>query len=266
VFPRLLQFGSLTIPTHGACVALGLVLALMLSLRTARVLRLDEAAVWDLGFIAIIANIMGGRMVLFVTHWREIVEYPRLVLVVNEHSPAVLWGGIAVMLAAGGVYLQRKKLPVMRTLDAIAAPLMLASAMACVGDFAAGAGFGSTTNVLWAVTYSSRFALAWSGTPLGVRVHPVQMYEAALELLLCAGLLWLLRTKRHAGEVMGAALAADGVIRFMMELYRGERGTEFLDGMQKAALGMIVLGGMLWMRPGMHAANQSTQESSEDAQ
>ena len=73
----------MTIPTHGACVALGLVLALGLSLRMARAMRLDEIAVWDLGFNAVIAYIVGGRVVLFATHWRELMEYPRLLLVVK---------------------------------------------------------------------------------------------------------------------------------------------------------------------------------------
>jgi phosphatidylglycerol:prolipoprotein diacylglycerol transferase len=253
MFPLLLKYGSLTIPAHGACVALGLVLGLMLALRTAQRLELDGLAVWDLGFIAIVGYIVGGRVVLFVTHWRELAQYPALILVVNGHSPAVLWGGCGVALAACALSLWHHPLPIRRTMDALAAPVALASALASVGAFAAGADYGSASNVPWAVRFHSRYALMWSGTPLNVPLHPVQLYGAAAELLIC-GVLLVLLARRHAdGEVFGGWLALSGVARFVLEFYRGERGVEFfggfLDGRQLLALVMIAAGGILWMRP-----------------
>jgi len=248
-----MQFGSTSIPAHGACVALGLMLGLMLSLRTARRLELEEMAVWDLGFIAIVGYIVGGRVVLFVTHWRELTRYPALILVVNGHSPAVLWGGFGVMLAACALSLWQHPLPLRRTLDALAPPLALASALAAVGAFAAGAQFGSACDMPWAVRFHSRYALMWSGTPLNVPLHPVQLYEAAAELIICGALLMLLARAHADGEIFGGWLALTGVARFVLEFYRGERGVEFfggfLDGRQALALVMIAAGGILWMRP-----------------
>jgi len=251
MFPRLVQFDALTIPAYSALIALGLMLGLLLATRTSRLLRLDADEIWTLAFTAIASYIIGGRVVLFVTHWRELVQYPALLLVVNSHSPAVLYGGIAVALAVCAVSLWRHPLPLRRTLDALAAPIALAEALSCVGAFAGGAEYGTATTVPWAVTFHSRYALMWSGTPLNVPLHPVQLYEAAIELLLC-GLLLILLTMRHRdGEVFGAWLFLVGIARFVLEFYRGNRGVELFGGLldltQVTAFAMIAAGGILWM-------------------
>jgi phosphatidylglycerol:prolipoprotein diacylglycerol transferase len=251
MFPRLLQFGALNIPTHSALIALGLALGLLLAVRTSRLLKLDADATWNLAFTAIASYIVGGRVVLFVTHWRELVQYPALLLVVNSHSPAVLYGGICVALAVCAVSLWRHPLPLRRTLDALAAPIALAATLACVGAFAGGADYGAPTTLPWAVTFHSRYALMWFGTPLNIPLHPVQLYEGAIELLLCAFLLLLLKIPHRDGEIFGAWLFFAGIARFVLEFYRVNRGIELFGGLldltQAASLAMIVAGGILWM-------------------
>jgi phosphatidylglycerol:prolipoprotein diacylglycerol transferase len=251
MFPRLAQFGSLTIPTYSALIALGLVLGMLLAVRTSRRLGLDADAIWSVAFTAIASYIVGGRVVLFVTHWRELVQYPALLLVVNSHSPAVLYGGIGVALAVTAVSLWRHPLPLRRTLDALAAPAALAASLGCVGAFGGGAEYGTATTVPWAVTFHSRYALMWAGTPLNMPLHPVQLYEAAIELLLCEFLLILLQMRHRDGEVFGGWLFLAGIARFVLEFYRGNRGVEFFGGLldltQVAALAMIAAGGILWM-------------------
>src|ERR1700744_6561027 len=111
MFPRLLQLGSLTIPTQGALIALGLMLALLLSVRTSRLLGLDVDRVWNLAFLAIFSFILGGRIVLFATHWRDYASYPAAMLAVSIHSPAILIGGAAIAFAACIVSLRMHPLP-----------------------------------------------------------------------------------------------------------------------------------------------------------
>jgi len=251
MFPRLVQFGMVTIPTHGAFIALGLMLALLLAVRTSRLLALDADAVWNLSFLAIFSFIVGGRVVLVATHWREYASYPSLLLVVSIHSPAVLAGGCGIALACCAVSVWLHPLPIRRTLDALTPPLVLGYALACVGAFAAGADYGSVTDVPWAVRFHSRYALMWSGTPQDVPLHPVQLYQAGFELLLCAFLLFLLKRHHRDGEICGAWLFLGGISHFVFEFWRGDRGTELFGGLldvtQAVALLMIVAGGILYM-------------------
>jgi phosphatidylglycerol:prolipoprotein diacylglycerol transferase len=247
MFPRLVQFGALTIPTQGACIALGLMLALLLAVRTSRLLSLDTDRVWNLSFLAVFSFIVGGRLVLFATHWRDYAGHPSYLLVVSIHSPALLIGSTVIALAACAISLRMHPLPILRTLDALAPPLALGYAFACIGAFASGAEYGAPTSLLWAVRFHSRYALMWSGTPQDVLLHPVQLYQAAFELLLCGFLLWLLTKNHRTGEICGAWLFLGGIGHFVFEFWRGDRGTGFLDATQVVALLMIVAGSILYL-------------------
>jgi phosphatidylglycerol---prolipoprotein diacylglyceryl transferase len=261
MFPRLVQFDLLTIPTQGACIAFGLMLALLLAVRTSRLLALDADRVWNLAFLATLSFILGGRIVLLLTHWRDYSAYPAMLLAVSIHSPALLIASTAIALAACIISLrleEKDPLPILRTLDALTPPLVLGYAFACIGAFASGADYGTPTTLPWAVRFHSRYALLWNGTPQDVPLHPVQLYQATFEFLLCAFLYWLLSRNARAtrsfrpcaqqdGEITGAWLFLGGISHFVFEFYRGGRGTELFDTTQISALLMIVLGAILWM-------------------
>jgi phosphatidylglycerol---prolipoprotein diacylglyceryl transferase len=261
MFPRLVQLGALTIPTQGALIALGLMLALLLAVRTSRLLSLNADRVWNLAFLAIFSFLIGGRLVLIATHFRDYAAYPALLLTVSIHSPAVLIGGAAIALAACLISLRLYPLPILRTLDAITSPLVLGYAFACLGAFASGADYGTPTTLPWAVTFHSRYALMWNGTPQDIPLQPVQLYQAAFEFLLCGLLYWLLSRSARAtrssrpcaqqGEITGAWLFLGGISHFLFEFVRGDRGTELFGGLfdltQLLALLMIVLGGILYL-------------------
>ena len=251
MFPRLVQFGALTIPTQGALIALGLMLALLLSVRTSRLLGLNPDRVWNLAFLAVFSFILGGRIVLFATHWRDYAQYPAMMLTVSIHSPAILIGGFAIALAACIIYLRLHPLPILRTFDALTPPLVLGYAFACLGAFASGADYGTPTTLLWAVHFHSRYALMWNGTPQDIPLHPVQLYQAAFEFLLCGFLLFLLKKNLKDGRITGAWLFLGGISHFLFELIRGNRGTELFGGLfdltQALALLMVAIGAILWM-------------------
>ena len=77
-----------------------------------------------------------------------------------------------------------------------------------------------------AITFTDPFAAANVGTPLGVPLHPTQLYEAGAELLI---LVLLLATERKgrpfAGRTFWLYMLLYAVSRFIIEFYRGdERG------------------------------------------
>ena len=56
----------------------------------------------------------------------------------------------------------------------------------------------------WAVTYNDPLAARWSGTPLGVPLHPVQAYSALVFLTLSIFLLVWLPAQQAAGRCGGS--------------------------------------------------------------
>ena len=87
---------------------------------------------------------------------------------------------------------------------------------------AAGCCYGRPTDVAWAITFTNPLAAANVGTPLGIPLHPTQIYEAGAELLI---LVILLATERRgrpfAGRTFWAYMLLYAISRYLVEIYRG---------------------------------------------
>jgi phosphatidylglycerol:prolipoprotein diacylglycerol transferase len=98
-----------------------------------------------------------------------------------------------------------------------------------LGCLAAGCCYGRPTDVAWAITFTNPLAAANVGTPLGIPLHPTQIYEAGAELLI---LVILLATERRgrpfAGRTFWAYMLLYAISRYIVEIYRGDPRGEIL--------------------------------------
>ena len=69
------------------------------------------------------------------------------------------------------------------------------------------------------------------GVPLGLPLHPTQLYEAAGNLIIFLGLLLAHRGKTRDGAIFLWYLLSYGALRFTVEMFRGDpgRGSYFGD-------------------------------------
>jgi phosphatidylglycerol:prolipoprotein diacylglycerol transferase len=180
------------------------------------------------------------------------------------HHPLLAGVGALTGLAAAAFYARRKRMPFAATADALAAPLALGLALEQFGALLAGSEFGTETTVRWAVTYTNPLTARWSGTPLGVPLHPVQAYEGLAFLTLSLLLLVGLPVRRRAGDVAGLGLVGLGVAVYVTEIWRDweGRGVLFggaLDGPQVAAILFVLAGALVLMeRKGRSAGNEAS--------
>jgi phosphatidylglycerol:prolipoprotein diacylglycerol transferase len=122
----------------------------------------------------------------------------------------------------------------------------------------------------WAVTYTNPLAAIWSGTPLGVPLHPVQAY-AALAFFALAVLLWVwLPLERRRGDVAGLWLMGAGVTIYLTEIWRDwvGRGSLFhgvIDGPQIAAVFLVLAGALVLLeRKAVPHAEQQAAPAAEN--
>jgi phosphatidylglycerol---prolipoprotein diacylglyceryl transferase len=258
VHPVLFNIGALLIPSYGAVAALGVLLALVLGQRTARIAGMVPAQVWNLSITALFAALIGSRILLLVLNWRDVKEHPMWMLgLATIHHPLLVIAGMAPGGLAAFVYARWQRLPLLNTADTLAAPITLGIACEQLGALLAGSAFGTDTHVRWAVTYTNPLAARWSGAPLGVPVHPVQAYAAIAFLTLALLLLVILPARRQHGDVAGVALMGAGVIVFVTEFWRDWEGRGALlrgalDGPQVASIVMVLAGAVL-LRKRAHA-------------
>lgn len=243
--------------------AAGVLLALFLAQRTARIVSVDAVEVWNLSVLSLFAALAGERLLLVAVNWSVLKLHPSWLLgLAMVHHPLLA----AMGALSGGVcaawYVRRKKLEAWAVADVLAAPLALGLAFEQLGALLAGSGYGTDAagTLPWAVTYTSTFAANWSGTPLGTPLHPVQGYAALAFLTLSIFLLVCLPVRRQAGDVAGLCLMGIGVAVYFTERWRDPEGRGLvlngaLDGPQVAAI-VLLLAGAILLRDRRNPAKQ----------
>lgn len=259
------RFGQFTVGTYGLFYALGFLLALRLGVALARREEIDSSRMVDLGIVALLAGFVGAKATLYLIDARYYYEHPAEILR-NLRSAGVFYGGFALAAAAGVVYVRRYRLPLARIADLAAPPLALGQAIGRIGCFAAGCCYGRACDLPWAVTFSDPAAFQLTGVPLGVALHPTQIYHALADLLILAITLRLLKRRRAPGQVFWVYVLLYAVLRFCVEAWRGDaaRGVFFggaLSTSQLIAVPAALLAVLMLVRLGRAAGPSPARKS-----
>jgi phosphatidylglycerol---prolipoprotein diacylglyceryl transferase len=251
VHPVLIHIGAFVIPSYGAVAALGVLAGLIVAQRTALAARLNPGQIWNLCVIALFAALVAQRLLLIGINMSDLRQHPSwLLTLAMVHHPLLAGAGAAAALVAAALYAHRKRLPFRTTADALAAPLALGMAFEQLGALLAGSDYGTEAQIPWAVTYTNPLAAMWSGTPLGIPLHPVQAYAAMAFLTLSVFLLVWQPAILQRGDLAGLWLMGTGVIVFITELWRDPEGRGVmlngaLDGPQLAAIILVLFGAVV---------------------
>jgi len=218
----------LFLPTYGVLFAAGALTAWWWFLRRARTLPVHEEKVFNLGFYALLAGIVGAKATLIAVEWRYYLDHPREILD-SIRSAGVLMGGVLAGSLAFALYARRNRLPLYPLADAVAAPLALAQAVGRLGCFAAGCCYG-VPGRFCAVTFTDPVAAAQTGVPLNIPLVPTQLIQMGSDLVLAAILSVLWRRKLEpAGAVFWWYVLLYSLTRGVIEFWRGDsvRGVFF---------------------------------------
>jgi phosphatidylglycerol---prolipoprotein diacylglyceryl transferase len=239
--PILFEFGGFTIYSYGVLLAAAYLLGLQFALIRARSRGLDRERVMDLGIWIIISALVGAKLLLLVVDYRPFLANPRSIVDLLR-SGGVFYGGLIAAVTVALVYIWRHRMPMWTTTDVFAPGIALGHVVGRLGCLLAGCCFGRPTSVPWAISFHDPNAFATSGTPLGVSLHPTQLYEAGAEALILVFLLALERRGRpFPGRTFWSYMLLYGNSRFIIEFYRGDpRGTVF-DALSTSQFVSIIL-------------------------
>lgn len=236
--PTLFHLGHLQLPTFGLLAALGLMAALSLVLRCARLAGLPPDALWDATLFAVIAAFASSRLLLVVTNFHSFLSYPVLLLMM----PSLTGLGLLLTAIATAIYVRAKRLPGLAVLDGWAPPATLLWAFLALGHLAEGSDPGLPSRAPWAVRVPPDPDLQ----------QPVALFAAVVALAITGLLFRHLRLRPRAGTTASLALLAVGVTQFLLTFlrqpypYAPDAPNFPLDPIQFAALGMIVAAGLLY--------------------
>jgi len=228
VYPELFSLGPITVYSYGVLLAVSYLLGLWLAMRRARAWGLDANRVLDLGIYIIIAALIGAKLLLLVVDFDQFRRSPADLLSLAR-SGGVFYGGLILAVLVAFWYVHKHRLPLWTTCDVFAPGIALGHVTGRLGCLAAGCCYGRPTSLPWGVTFTNPLAAANVGTPLGIPLHPTQIYEAGAELLI---LVVLLATEKRGrpfpGRTFWGYMFLYAVSRYIIENYRGDpRGTVF---------------------------------------
>lgn len=229
MLPILIKIGSFTLHTYGLMLALGMFIAFEYVLRSSRKFNLSEKLVTDLFFYALLFGLIGGRLFYVMTNWQAYSKNLIDVLKVWEGG-MVFFGGAICAVIAGIIYCRVKKVDFWFVADVFAPAIPLAHVFGRLGCFFAGCCYGKICYLPWAVTFKNPEGLA----PLNQPVHPTQMYEAFVNLLIFLVLFFLGRVKHSVGKVFLLYILLYSAARFTIEFLRGDERGVFLWGYSPA--------------------------------
>jgi phosphatidylglycerol:prolipoprotein diacylglycerol transferase len=259
MYPRLLTFpafdlfgrtvGPLALPTYGVLLVLGMLAGLWVVTRQARKQGLVAETITDMAVYAIIAGLIGAKLLLLVVEWPYYSRNPREMLSLFQ-SGGVFYGGLLGAIPVAFWYARKHRLDGWKTADVLAPGVVLGQAVGRIGCFMAGCCYGKPANVPWAVTFNDVYANRNVGTPLDTPLHPTQLYESLACFLIFGFLLWMAPRKRFHGQVLLAYVALYAVARFVIEFFRGDAVRGFVLGgrfstSQLIALLMLLAAGLV---------------------
>lgn len=230
MYPKLFELGPVTIHTYGLLLAVAYLTAIALAAHLAERDGIPRNRSWDLGFIIVISSILGAKLLMVLGDLESYASEPsRLISAEFWQAGGVYYGGLLGAILGSFLYLWTTgAIPFWKAADAAAPAIALGQSVGRLGCLAAGCDYGRPTDVPWAITFTSEYAHRFVGVPLGTPLHPSQIYEALATSVLLFFLIILYRRRKFEGQVFCIYLVAYGIVRFLLEFYRGDLDRGFL--------------------------------------
>ena len=241
--PYALQIGSFSIHWYGVMAAIGFLIASYLLGKNYRFVNgLTKDQCDTMIIIALVAGLIGARTYHVIEFFHEDGFDRDLLSIFYLHRGGlVFYGGFILAFVSVVFYTRKHKLDTIRVLDVFIPSLTAAHACGRIGCFLNGCCHGKATTWFWGVTApeGSRLWFATRGLP----VHPVQLLEAAENIVLCIISMLALRKGAKRGTVISSYLIVYGILRFINETLRVDKKYIFnLTGAQCICLLLIASG------------------------
>ena len=161
-------------------VAVAFLAALWLAGAPAQEAGLNPETVTNLGIYCALAGIVGAKLMMFLIDIPYYVEHPgEIFSLATLQAGGVFYGGLIAALAVAFWLHAQDGLPALPTADVFAPGIALGHGIGRLGCFSAGCcwGIGNAPALGGDVHQPGGERLV--GVPLGIRLHPTQLYEAA---------------------------------------------------------------------------------------
>ena len=237
--PILFKIGNITLYTYGTFVALGFFTALIVSRILAKKNNIEPQLITDLIFTILVSALIGSRLLYVIINFNyyknDLISIFKL-----WDGGLVFYGGFITSVIGSYLFIKIKKMNLWETADIIAPSIALGHSVGRFGCFFAGCCYGKTCSKPWAITFLNPDSLA----PIGIPLHPTQLYSVLSNFLLFLILLFIYKHKKYHGIVFFSYLLIYSIFRSFIEIFRGDFRGDFFGFPISVSQGISLVIGM----------------------
>lgn len=233
------SIGPLQIYWYGILVATAVLISYWLTRKYIRKYGMDVDKVDSLLLKLILVIFIGARVAYVVTNYRDFINNPWEIIRV-DHGGLGSHGAIIGTLLFGYYWTKRDGFDFWRIADAVAPVFPIGHIFVRVGNFINGELYGPPTTLPWGVKFPDTL----------VPVHPTQIYEAILSVLILPLAIKWSNNPRYPGYSFLRVLLLHSLIRILLDFIRQSSAT-FLGMVltQYIALGlMLICAAIIWRK------------------
>jgi len=218
--PVLFEIFGIKIYSYGLLMAVGILGTVAVATHLAKKDNISVDSVYDLSFIVVIFSILGARVFYVLNNIPYYLLHPAEIFLLNRGG-LVFYGGLVGGFIAAFIFLKRNHLPIWKMGDLLFAGLPLGQAFGRMGCFLNGCCFGLPTAQSWGIIFPpGRIPFDHYGD--FVSIHPVQLYNSAINFLIFLILSTVYEDKKFDGLIIILYGMLYATSRFITEFYRGD--------------------------------------------
>jgi phosphatidylglycerol---prolipoprotein diacylglyceryl transferase len=214
MYPELFRIGNFGISSYGVMAAIAFLVAYWLSSLEFKRRGLDEKLLGNFLIAAMVGGMVGAKILYVLENipFSELVRNP--IPYLFSRGGFTYYGGLFGGALLMWIVAYKNKMSFWTLGDAIAPAVAIAYALARVGCFLVGDDYGVPSNLPWAIAFPKGLP------PTDVRVHPTQIYEIILSVIIFI-YLWKIKKKdAPTGWLFSIFLILAGLERFLVEIIR----------------------------------------------
>lgn len=230
-FAALFHTKLLIVYTYAFCIVLGIILGTLYTKWNARKIVGVELPNTFI-YLIFAAGFIGGKIFYFLEN--PSYYWNHLSLLLNVFSGGfVFYGSFVTIIFAVIWYLKKHNIEVLPMLDILAITTIILQILGRTGCFFAGCCYGLPTNSAFGVVFS---------TSNHFTVHPTQLYEVFILILIVLFLLIINRHKQFQGQLFLLYISLYGISRIILEFFRGDtRGYIIKDTLSHSQFIAIII-------------------------
>ncbi|MEQ9186652.1 MAG: prolipoprotein diacylglyceryl transferase [Cryomorphaceae bacterium] len=223
--PILIELGNFTIYAYGFMIVVGATLAyFFLSNHAKRQYDIHPDKISTLLVWIFVAAFVGGKVFFYLEEPEVYIDDPSAMWD-DIGNGFVFFGSLLFAVPTTIWFFIRNKWNVWGMLDLLAFTTLIVHAFGRLGCFLAGCCHGLPTHSGWGITFTDPYSQA---EPLGVPLHPTQLYSFAMLTVIFLTLYFYRAKKQFDGQLFILYVMLYSIGRSMVEVFRGDEARGYV--------------------------------------